>query len=110
LYGAVNKRFLSTGETRELALENAGSGLNPGVELVSPRSLLSNWRDRPTREKLLNVADTGNGGGYRCCQDNGPVKLVRGRCGSPKISVLYDLSGIRARRYEIRHPFAYVEW
>jgi len=44
LYGTVNERFLSTGETRELVLENMGFGLNPGVELAPPRSLLSNWR------------------------------------------------------------------
>ena len=30
LYGAVNKRDLSTGETGEFATENVGSGLNPG--------------------------------------------------------------------------------
>ena len=38
LYGAVNKRFLSTRETRELVLENVGFGLNPGVELA-PRAV-----------------------------------------------------------------------
>ena len=71
LYGAVNKRFLSTGEMGELVLENVGFGLNPGVELAPPRRLLSNRRDRPARENLRNVADTGNGRGWRCCQDNG---------------------------------------
>jgi hypothetical protein len=30
LDGAVNKRLLSTGESRELVSENVGSGLNPG--------------------------------------------------------------------------------
>lgn len=30
LDGAVNKRLLSTGESRELVSENLGSGLNPG--------------------------------------------------------------------------------
>lgn len=30
LYAAVNKRSLSTGESRELVRENLGSGLNPG--------------------------------------------------------------------------------
>jgi hypothetical protein len=30
LYGAVNKRNLSTGETGEFASENVGFGLNPG--------------------------------------------------------------------------------
>jgi hypothetical protein len=71
LDGAVNKRFLSTGETGELVLENVGFGLNPGVELAPPRSLLSNWRDRRASNNLRNVADTGDGGGWRCRQDNG---------------------------------------
>ena len=71
LYGAVNKRDLSTGETGELVRENVGFGLNPGVDLAPPRRLLSNRRDRPARENLRNVADTGYGGGCRCRQDNG---------------------------------------
>ena len=45
LYGAVNKRFLSTGETGELVCGSLGFGLNPEVELAPPRRLLSNWRD-----------------------------------------------------------------
>ena len=44
LHGAVNKRDLSSGETGELVPENVGVGLNPGVELVLPRSPVSNWR------------------------------------------------------------------
>src|ERR1035437_1919844 len=45
LYGAVNKRNLSTGETGDFASENLGSGLNPGVERAPPpRSCLSNRR------------------------------------------------------------------
>jgi hypothetical protein len=40
LYGTVNKRFLSTGETRELVPVNVGFGLNPGVEFAPPRPLL----------------------------------------------------------------------
>src|ERR1039458_2238221 len=83
LYGVVNKRFLSTGETGELVLENVGFGLNPGVELAPPRSLLSNRRNRPAHKNVQNVADTANGGGHRNCQDNGPGNLVRGRYGSP---------------------------
>ena len=71
LDGAVNKRFLSTGETGEFVTENVGSGLNPGVELAPPHRLLSNRRDRPSRKNLPNVADTGYGGGWRCRQDNG---------------------------------------
>jgi hypothetical protein len=44
LDAAVNKRDLSTGETGELAPENVGIGLNPGVEGAPPRSPVSNWR------------------------------------------------------------------
>jgi hypothetical protein len=58
-------------------------GLNPRVEFAPPRRLVSNWRDCPERENLRNVADTGNGRGWRCCQDNGRGELVRERCGSP---------------------------
>jgi len=43
---AVNKPFLSTGESGEFASENAGSGLNPGVERALRRGLSSNWRER----------------------------------------------------------------
>jgi len=39
LYGAVNKGFLSTGETGEFASENVGFGLNPGVELAPGETL-----------------------------------------------------------------------
>jgi hypothetical protein len=35
--------------------------------------------------------DTGNGGG-RCCQDNGRLRLVRARCGSPETMVSNHLS------------------
>src|ERR1017187_5702150 len=83
LYGAVNKRFLSTGETGELVLENVGFGLNPGVELAPPHRLLSNWRDRPACKNVRNVADTGAADHRRCCQDEGRGNLVRGRFGSP---------------------------
>ena len=38
-----------------MVLENIGFGLNPGVELAPPRSLLSNWRDRPARKNPRNV-------------------------------------------------------
>ena len=41
LDGAVNKRNLSTGETREFASENLGSGLNPG-----------DWARTPTNPPL----------------------------------------------------------
>jgi hypothetical protein len=71
LDGAVNKRFLSTGETRELVPDNVGFGLNPGVELAPPCSLLSNWRDLRACKNLRNVADTGDCGDWRCRQDNG---------------------------------------
>ena len=59
LDGAVNKLLLSTGETGELAHGNVGFGLNPEVERVPPLSVFSNWRDRPERKNLWNVADTG---------------------------------------------------
>src|ERR1035437_9362710 len=98
LYGAVNKCFLSTGETRELVPDSVGFGLNPGVELALPRSLLSNWRDRAARKNVQNVADTGKGGSHRCCQDNGRGNLVRGRYGSPQNPVSNDLSGARTHR------------
>jgi hypothetical protein len=92
LYEAVNKRFLSTGETGELVCGNVGFGLNPGVELAPPRGLLSNWRDRPARKNVQNVADTGAAGHRRCCQDNGRGNLVRGRYGSPQNPVTNGLS------------------
>ena len=41
LYGAVNKRNLSSGETGEFASENLGSGLNPG-----------GWARTPTKPPL----------------------------------------------------------
>ncbi len=72
---AVNKRDLSTGETRELAGNNLGFGLNPGVESATPRSLISNRREGAASKNLRNVGDTGESGGWRCCQDNGRVNL-----------------------------------
>ena len=84
LYGAVNNADLSTGETGELARENVGFGLNPGVELAPPRSLISKWRNRRAYKNLRNVADTGKGDSERCCQDNGRVNSGRGRCGSAR--------------------------
>ena len=59
MYGAVNKRFLSTRETRELVLDNVGFGLNPGVEFAPPRRLLSNWRGRPARKSLPKCGKCG---------------------------------------------------
>ena len=98
----VNKRFLSTGETGEFVSENVGFGLNPGVELAPPRSLLSNWRERRTCKILPNVADTGNSRGRRCCQDNGPGNLVCGQYGSPQNPVSNDLSGAQVIEYKRR--------
>lgn len=71
LDGAVNKRDLSTGETRELAGNSVGFGLNPRVELVPPLSVFSNWRDCPQHKNLWNVTDTGEECYRRCCQDSG---------------------------------------
>jgi hypothetical protein len=84
MYGAVNKPFLSTGETGEFVSENVGFGLNPGVELAPPRRLLSNWRTGPGHENLLNVRDTGAVGGGCFCQQNGWVEFGQKRVGSPK--------------------------
>ncbi len=100
LDGDVNKRDLSTGETGELVRENVGFGLNPGVELAPPRSLISNWRNRRVRKNLRNVADTSNGGGWRCCQDNGRGKLGRGQRGSPAwIRTTINISHLEYMRY-----------
>lgn len=92
LDGAVNKRDLSTGETRELVRGNVGFGLNPRVEIAPPNSLVSNRRDRPERKNLRNVADTGEKVGERCCQDNGRVEFGRGEGGSPRTVVSNQFS------------------
>ena len=47
---AVNKPFLSTGETGELVGEDVGLGLNPWVERAPPRRLVSNWRTSSASE------------------------------------------------------------
>ena len=108
LDGAVNKRFLSTGETGGLVQENVGFGLNPGVDLALPRRLLSIWRDCPARENLRNVADTGDGGGHRCCQDNGPGNLARGRYGSAgRVQSAVDGDGLFSRE---RPPARYSQY
>jgi hypothetical protein len=70
LDGAVNKRLLSTGETREFASENVGFDLNPGVETATPQSLRSNWRNHRVRNNLRNVGNTGEDDANRCCQEN----------------------------------------
>ena len=93
LYGAVNKRFLSTGETGELVLENVGFGLNPGVKLPPPPRLLSNRRDRPACKNLPNVADTGNGGGWRCRQDSARGIKSKWRMDSDKRGAVDSHSG-----------------
>jgi hypothetical protein len=103
LYGAANKRDLSTGETRELVPDNVGYGLNPRVERALPRRLLSNWRDRPARENLRNVADTGNGGRRRCRQDSALVSFVRGPYGSPA-EIRTPIHGSKGRCPTIRRP------
>jgi hypothetical protein len=65
---AVNKPFLSTGETGEFVGEDVGLGLNPWVERAPPCRLLSNWRTGLGHENLLIVGDTGAVGGGCCCQ------------------------------------------
>jgi hypothetical protein len=58
LDGAVNKRFLSTGETRELVRVNVGFDSNPRVVCVTQQDLASNWREGAARKNLRNVGDT----------------------------------------------------
>jgi hypothetical protein len=72
---AVNKRFLSTGETGEFTSESMGFGLNPGVGHAVPRCLSSNQRERRVRKNLRNVADTDEVGGGRSCQRNTALEL-----------------------------------
>ncbi len=72
---SVNKRFLSTGETGEFASENVGLGLNLWVELTPPRHLSSNRRNCAAHQNLRNVADTGQGDGARCRQQNWRYEL-----------------------------------
>ena len=85
---AVNKRFLSTGETGEFAGENVGFGLNPGVGRAVPQNLSSKWRERATRENVRNVGDEG---GCRCfCQQNSRSELGQKRSGSAVDPAKYD--------------------
>jgi hypothetical protein len=84
LDGAVNKRFLSTGETREFAFENAGFGLNPGVELAIALIFPSNQRGRLGRVNLRNVADMDAEDAGRRCQQNRRLELGHKSSGSPK--------------------------
>jgi hypothetical protein len=93
LYGAVNKRNLSTGETGEFASENLGFGLKPGVELAPPPRLSSNRRERAAWKNLRYVADTGEGGAQRCCQRNNRSELGRKGSGSPRwIRTVIDIT------------------
>jgi len=62
LDGPVNRRDLSTGETRELVPENVGFNLNHGVEPAPPRCHVSNRRESCLRKNQRNVADTGEPG------------------------------------------------
>ena len=103
MYGAVNKPYLSTGETRELVPDNVGFGLNPEVERAPPRRLLSNWRDRPACKNLRNVATTGTGAPLRGCQDNGRLNLGRGWFGSPAW-IRTTIHGSKGRCPTIRRP------
>jgi hypothetical protein len=103
LYGAVNKRFLSTGETGELVPDNVGFGLNPGVVLAPLRRLLSNWRDRPPRENLRNVADTGEVNRGRRRQQNRRLELGQKCSGSPA-RIRTSIHGSKGRCPTIRRP------
>lgn len=51
------------------------AGLNPGVECATPQIVVSNERERETRKSVRNVADTGEGDGRCCCQEDRRVKL-----------------------------------
>lgn len=75
--------------------ETWGPASTPGVDSATPRIIVSNRRERAERKNPRNVTDTGNGGGRRCCQDNGVVRFVRGWCGSP-LSTLLEVSPISA--------------
>ena len=57
--GAVNKRFLSTGETGELVRVNVEFDSNPGVVCATPQDLASNWKEGAVRKNLRNVGDAG---------------------------------------------------
>ena len=69
-----------------------GAGLNPGVELGPPQNLSSNQRDGMARKNLRNVADTGEGTGGRCCQQNRRPRLGQKGTGSPQNPVSNGLS------------------
>ena len=87
-YRAVNKRFLSTGETGEFASGNAGFGLNLGVAPGAPQDLSSNRREDDGSQKLRNVADTSEVDGECCCQQNSYLELGWKMQWLPKILVL----------------------
>src|SRR5580658_7950970 len=102
----VNKRLLSTRETGEFASKNVGSGRNLGVEFECPRSLTSNQRERTARKKSRNVADTGEGNGWRCSQENWPLELGRKGVGSPAW-IRTTIHGSKGRCPTIRRPGNY---
>jgi hypothetical protein len=81
------------GETRELAPENVGLGLNPGVELAPPRRLVSNWRDRRARKNLRNVADTCQVDPSGCCQQDWRYEATE------------HLNGVLSEEQRIDNPF-----
>ena len=60
--GAGNKLLPSIGETGEFVPENAGLGLNPGVEHASPKDIFSNWREWPIPQKPSECGESGQGG------------------------------------------------
>jgi hypothetical protein len=72
---AVNKRVLSTGETREFVSKNPGFGLNPRVDLgLCAISLPTGELARHARN-LRNVGDTGEEDSWGGCQQNGCFEL-----------------------------------
>ena len=94
VYGAVNKRFLSTGETGEFASENLGFGHNPGVELAPPRCLSSNRRERAVRKSVRNVVGPDEVDTECCRQQKSRLELGPKGTGSPENVVSNYLSAL----------------
>ncbi len=65
-----------------------------GVECATPRTIFSNERECAARENLRNAADTGESGGERCRQNNGPWSWDVDSVGSPEIRVYNPEIGV----------------
>ena len=75
-------------------METWGSAATLGVELAPPRCLSSNRRERAARKNLRNVADTDEGDGGCCCQQNSRSELGQKGTGSPENVVSNHLSTV----------------